>query len=191
MRKLHWLLVFAVIVGLAPQTVRADGNEGIPLSSLAGTYVVTVHGSLALCTDANFQEAACSEDAKHVLPLTVAEVGVETIDSTGNACTSYVETLSDLPPDFSAPIVVNPAVVVSKTTKYDPTTGQGDTSVTGYNGGSCNGATFNSSGATLNHTATTHFVVVSDKKLEVIVTSVTDPTNGIGDFSVTATAIRR
>jgi len=30
MRKLHGLLVFAVIVGLAPQSVRADGNESIP-----------------------------------------------------------------------------------------------------------------------------------------------------------------
>jgi hypothetical protein len=110
-------------------------------------------------------------------------VGNETNDKKGNSCETYTETDSDLPPDLSPPFV---AVfhTVGTVKSYDPATGSGDGTFTSYSGGKCVGASFNSTGATVNITGTFHFVVGKDgKRVDFLATSLTDPIGGVGDFS--------
>lgn len=45
-----------------------------------------------------------------------------------------------------------------KVTDYDPTTGTGDRTFTDYTGGTCNGANFDNTGATVTSTGTFHLL---------------------------------
>jgi len=75
---------------------------------------------------------------------------------------------------------------------YDPASGTGDQSFTLYTGGKCNGATFDSTGATATSTGTDHFVASDNgKRLDGIFTSTTDAIGGIGDFSQTFVALQQ
>lgn len=61
-----------------------------------------------------------------------------------------------------------------------------------YTGGSCNGAVFNPSRATVISTFKVHFVVSDNgKRADEIATALQDPVGGIGDFSVTFTILKR
>jgi hypothetical protein len=173
----------------------AAGDEGIPLKALAGKYADTAHGYFALCLDsASFPaavEISCAAATAVVFPQTVVDVGNETDDQHGTSCETYTDTTSDLPPDLSPPSV---AVfhTVATTTSYDPATGSGDGSFISYIGGKCVGASFNSSGMTVNATGTLHFVVGNDgKRVDFLATSLTDPIGGVGDFSYSGTNVRQ
>ena len=82
--------------------------------------------------------------------------------------------------------------VVSTTKTYDRETESGDGTFTSYIGGKCMGADFNSAGATITSSGSTHFVVGDDgKRSDVLITSFTDPVGGIGDFSYYGTNLRQ
>ncbi|HEV8715900.1 MAG TPA: hypothetical protein VGX03_24115, partial [Candidatus Binatia bacterium] len=114
------------------------------------------------------------------MPLSVLVVGAVTGDDKGNLCGTLTETVSDLPVDISPPAVVvfhN----ISKVTSYDSTTGTGDASFTNYIGGHCHGARFDSTGATVASTGTSHFAASNrGKRIDYVVTSLTDPVGAIG-----------
>ena len=168
----------------------------IPLQSLAGTFTLTGGGSFAVCTGPapTFTEIACSsfvEGTDFFFPQTMAEVGIDTVDAQGNSCATGTETVSDFPVDFSPPEVTT-FNSVSHLKDYDPSTGVGDATGTSYTGGSCNGAVFNSSGATEISTFMAHFVASDNgKRLDYLITALQDPVGGIGDFSLTFTALAR
>jgi hypothetical protein len=163
MKKLMVLLLAGCLVVLSPgfsngaaDDDSADPSERgqIPLRKLAGTYAFTSHGSLTVCLANTPPHAPVSCGSPHaiVVPLTLQDLGVDTRDDQGNSCGTLTETASDLPVDVSPPT----AVVVhfaATTTSYDPTTGTGDESVTGYVGGQCHGAIgdFSLSGTLLRH----------------------------------------
>ena len=172
--------------------VAGDDDEGISLKSLAGKYADTLHGSFALCLDPknNFAEISCTDTKAVVFPQTTIDVGNETDDTKGNSCETYTETDTDLPPDLSPPFV---AVFhsVAKVTSYDPATGSGDGTFTNYSGGKCVGVEFKSSGATVTNNGTFHFVVSEEKRVDFVITSVTDPVGGIGDFTLSGTNLRQ
>ena len=196
MKKL-WVIVLAGWVFVMSQgfrTVAADdeGTQGIPLRKLAGTYSATVQGSFFLCfvNAPPFPLAKCGSPGSIGVPLSFLEVGVATRDAEGNTCATLTETVADLPVDISPPFV---AVrhSVGRVTSYDPTTGTGDGSVTSYAGGQCHGSTFDSTGATVVSTSTSHFAASNrGKRVDEVATSLTDPVGAVGDFSASATELR-
>ena len=169
------LLVFAQQEGLAA--------EGIPLPT--GTFAVTGTGSIAICLDpTTFKEQACT--TKGILDVfTVLQVGSVTADHAGNICQTVVETDTDVPVDSTPPLVTRNNNSVVKVTNYDPKTGTGDASFTGYIGGTCRGAIFDKTGATETGIGTSHFVASENgKRIDILITSLTNSTNSVGDFSL-------
>jgi hypothetical protein len=113
--------------------------------------------------------------------VSVLEVGQVVWDSSGNACGTGVETIS----------VPGSAVLAMKMLSYDPDTGSGDATGSGYSGGKCNGATFDSSGATPRSNATFHYVISRNgERLDSVVTGLSFATEEIGAFSISAKAFR-
>lgn len=177
------LLMVVTILALAPLALALN----IPLPK--GQFEGTTTGSFAICVNSSFQEVNCSTTGALVFPQTFLSVGNATIDSNGNSCGPSVQTTSDFPVDISPPLVTTNANTVSKLTDYDRSTGAGDVSFTGYTGGTCHGATFDSTGATQVSTGTEHFVVsVQGKRIDAIITQLTGPIGGIGDFAITGVA---
>jgi hypothetical protein len=82
--------------------------------------------------------------------------------------------------------------VAAKTLNYDPASGTGDWPFTVYTGGKCNGATFDSAGATVNSRGTVHFVASGNgKRIDGIFPSFTDDVGGIGDVSVSSINLKQ
>jgi hypothetical protein len=195
MKKLLVIFIagFVIVMSQSLRAVTGDDDEGIPLRALAGKYSSTAHGSYALCLDPTnqFAEISCSDKKAVVFPQTEVDVGNGTQDAKGSSCTTYTGTISDQPPDVSPPAV---AVfhIVAKDKGYDPATGSGDGTYTGYSGGNCVGAKFNSSGATIISSGSFHFVAGNDgKRTDFNLTADTDPVGGIGDFSYYGTNLRQ
>lgn len=184
-------LVLVMSQGL--REVAGDDDEGIPLRALAGRYSSTAHGSYALCLDPknNFAEVNCSSTKAVVFPQTEVDVGYGKQDAKGNSCTTYTGTASDQPPDVSPPAVFE-FIVVGKTKDYDPVTGSGGGPFTSYSGGKCVGADFNSGGATIVASGSAHSVAAKDgKRTDFVLTALTDPVGGRGDFSYYGTNLRQ
>ncbi len=184
--------VFVISQGFREVAADEDETHGIPLSKLAGTFSETVHGSVALCFEHAEPSplAKCGSTGSIVVPLTILDVGVATRDANGNGCTTLTETEADFPVDVSPPAVFV-IHVVSKDKNYDPTTGTSDGSFTSYFGGKCNGATFDSTGATVASTGTYHYAVSNKgKQIDFILTALTNPVDAVGDFSVSGIDLR-
>ena len=74
----------------------------------------------------------------------------------------------------------------------DTTTETGDIASAANSGGKCNGAAFDSSGATLYNSFTYHFAVTENgKRWDLVVTNWTDPQGGIAQFVATDTLLRQ
>ena len=88
------------------------------------------------------------------------------------------------PVDITPPLVTNNQHNAVKILDYDPQTGVGDASFIGYTDGHCNGANFDSTGATeINH-GTVHISASENgNRVDDIVTALQDPVGGIGDFA--------
>jgi hypothetical protein len=195
MKRLLLILAvgFVLVMSQGLRKVAAGDDEGNPLEALAGKYSSTAHASYALCLDPtnNFAEISCADNKAKVFPETEVDVGSGTQDAKGNSCTTYTGTISDQPPDVSPPLV---AVfeVVSKDTSFDPTTGSGDGTYTGYAGGKCVGADFDKNGATKVVSGGFHFVISDHRKrVDFLLTSNTDQIGGRGDFSYYGTNLRQ
>lgn len=178
------VLVIATIVAARAVTVHAGKSGGIPLR--AGKFSASVQGTFAVCLDPNtFAPESCSTGGALIFPLSLLQNGSGTSDQQGNACANYTEVDTALPPSTFPPTVTTNEHNVSKFIDYDPTSGTGDVSSTGYVGGTRNGATFDSTGATQTSSSTAHVVLSNDgNRSDFIVTQVTNPTNSIGSFSI-------
>jgi hypothetical protein len=193
MKKLFMILVAIFASVISENLSRVAAGEGeIPLSTLAGGYASTVQGSIAVCLDpTTLLEESCTTAGALVIPSTALSVGKLTIDHQGNLCATYTQVRSNLPVDASPPRVfaVN---VAANTLNYDPASGTGDWPFTTYTGGKCNGATFDSMGATVRTTGTVHFVASGNgKRIDGIFTASTDAVGGIGDFSLSTLNLKQ
>ena len=170
---------------------------GLPISAFAGTYAFTFDGGYAVCLNASFAEVACTDaSVAFVFPQTTKQVGVSTADRNGNTCATSTATISDNPLDKSLPLVLT-LIGVTTTTAYDPATGTGSAQGTNYVGGKCNGAVFDSDGATEVATFTYNSVALRSAdggvaSVRFILTSQSDvPVNGVGDFFGTGNSIKQ
>jgi hypothetical protein len=209
MKKLLVVLgvTFAFVVGLHFVNLRSSevyagqrnfddhhhrqSGETFPLPS--GQFSVTAQGSLAICFNpATLAEEPCSTAGALVVAESEIYSGAATVDEEGNSCVSFNLLASDLPVDARPPHLTANAHCVGKTLNYDSTTGTGDGSFTVYIGGTCSGATFDSTGATITKTGTFHFVVSNGgNRSDFIITALTDPAGGIGAFSFSGNYLRQ
>ncbi len=138
-------MFFGVLaIGLAIGSQAIAGSIPFP----TGNFSLTVRGS----------EASSCAGGSCAVVLNIIEAGATVRDASGNGCGAHVAVVNTAPPGASAPIVAT-ITHVFKVTHYDPGTGVGDQSLTEYFGGTCNGAIFNSAGATQVTDGTLHFVV--------------------------------
>jgi hypothetical protein len=181
---------YAVLFVMLIFVATTAGAQSIPEPS--GQYSIARHGSLALCLNpaAGFANESCSASGVLVYPVTDIAVGSITYAS-GSGCGTDTEIFSALPPS-ALPSTTNPETVVVKVTNYSSTTGIGTASYTGYSGGSCNGASFDSSGATEIASATLQFVVTEGgKQVEITFTQATNPISGLGSVSLFDTDLKQ
>ena len=193
------LVMLAAFAAVLSQKAIAGKGEGggqgetgeIPLA--VGQFSTTVQGSFAICLNSTtFAEESCSTAGAAVFPLSILQNGVTTWDKEGNLCSTVTEVDSNLPVDASPPTVTANENTVGKPLNYNSTTGIGDGSFTTYVGGACNGATFDNTGATELSSGTFHFVVTDDgKRIDFLVTKLTNSTGSLGDFSISGTDLRQ
>jgi hypothetical protein len=175
-----------MLVAFTSQTVLAQDTSSVNLPLRAGQFSTVTTGSLAICLNAALTvEVACTSKGAVAFPLTVLNIGNGTGDAKGHVCISSVETDTSIPPNIFPPIVTPNEHTVAKITDYDPHTGTGDDTFTGYTGGHCNGASFDSTGATKISSGAGHFVVSENgNRVDGLATQLTNPTGSIGDFSL-------
>jgi len=191
MNKLLTIVVtaLALVIGQYSSIGAADG---IPLPS--GHFSDTTQNSVALCVNpSTIAQEPCSTSGAAVLADSAVDHGSVTFDSAGNGCGTITEVDSFLPLAPSSSI--SPSIVAQINTAppflatnlhpvvtlvdYDSTTGIGHHSVTVYTGGTCSGASFNKSGATIVNGANQQFVVSNGgNRIDVINTSFTNPAFG-------------
>jgi hypothetical protein len=127
-----------------------------------------------------------------VFPVSVLNKGSDVEDAAGNGCSNQTEVDSALPLNSSPPTVTVNEHVVSKLVDYDPDTGIGDISFVVYVGGSCNGTSLDSTGASQLSSGTANFVVSDNgNRLDNTLTTLTNPTSSIGNFSLSVTLLRQ
>jgi hypothetical protein len=140
------MLCGALVIGLGVGSqALAGGSNGIALPS--GHFSFTAHG-----TEANCAAGPC-------ITLNIIEAGNMVRDAAGNACGSHAAVVTTIPATSGSPIVVPSVITVLKLLSYDATTGTGDAALSEYSGGSCNGASFNGTGATQIVSGSLHFAV--------------------------------
>jgi len=169
----------------------SGGQSEIPLP--AGQFSTTLQGSFAICLNpTTFAEESCSTKGTLAVPLSLLDNGSVVGDHEGKSCTTFTEVDSDLPVDASPPFVTTNAHSVGKLLNYNSATGTGDASFTGYTGGKCDGASFDSTGATKVSSGTFHFVVTNGgNRFDDLIMKLTNPIGSIGDFSLSGTALRQ
>src|SRR5229473_226486 len=181
------LLLFMATMACGPVGVsQAQANGGVTLASLAGKFETKGGGSYTVCFTDNFTTAVDCASARHQeVQFKVTTVSRGTRDAAGNFCA--VATLTSTPtdgPDYGAkfPARMNfTRTNVSTTTSFDPTTGSGSSSFSQYLGGRCDGAVFDTTGATLVSTGTQSFMVSdSGNSIETIITSLSFVTSPFG-----------
>ena len=182
------LVIFmATMIGGPVGVTQAQDDEGVTLASLAGKFAGRGGGFVTICFSPGsvLPLISCSS----VSPLAVAVPFYENVithqtrDAAGNSCGVSIESYARVLG------TKNPAGTQMRTnvgtSSFDPTTGSGTTNFSRYKGGSCIGAAFDSTGATLTSTGTNSFVVSdSGNRIEFIWTSYTSiapvPGNGQG-----------
>jgi hypothetical protein len=182
---------YAVLFGMLALAALAT-SAGAQIPEPSGSYGLTAPGTFAVCLNpTTYAEEACSTSGVLVYPITFVEVGTITYSS-GTFCESDYQVTAALPPSASPSSATLNAHTVGKLTSYDAATGTGTGEFTGYNGGSCIGASFDSRGATEVSSGTYQIVVTEGgKRNDVLITSLTNPTNSLGSVSLTATELRQ
>jgi len=192
MKKIFSILVAAFAFAMVHDFDRACASAaGIPLSAYAGKFAITSQGSQTYCFTSYFSALeSCSTTGAVTADGNVVAVGEEAIDASGNACATLTGTvsfgLSKLPP------TVTTFHSVVKVTNYHVNTSTGDTSFTDYSGGSCVGATFNSSGATITATGTQHFAgSAGGSHIDALNTTLVDTLGSVSAFNVVLSALKQ
>lgn len=180
-RRATLLLGLGVLVAAGSQRATAESG-GIP--SPIGQFTNNITGSFALCLNPkSFAFESCSKPGVLVLPFSFNAIGSETRDAIGG-CVTRTNVSTPLPPSVQPTNIDDKFHLTLKITNYDPATGVGDESTSGYDGGRCIGAKFNKTGATLTSTGTTHFVVSQDgTRIDGLTTTFKNTTDSIGSFS--------
>ena len=170
------LVTFGAFVMVGGQRATAGGSGNTPLPT--GKFSTNVTGSFAICVDPKtFANEPCSNTGVLAVPYSFTATGDTTRDKTGG-CHTRTHVVTPLPPSALPPIVDSKDHISFKITDYDPTTGLGDLSFIGYDGGQCIGATFDRTGATVTTSGTEHFAVSqSGTRIDAIVTSLTGAAN--------------
>ncbi len=170
-------LFMATMIGGPVRVSHAQDDEGVTLASLAGNFAGRGSGIVTVCFSPGsvLPLISCSS----VSPLAVAvpfyenEIIHQTRDAAGNSCGVDTESFARVL-GTKNPAGTQIRTNVGTTTAFDPTTGSGTTSFSRYKGGSCIGAGFDKTGATLTSTGTNSYVVSdSGNRIEFIWTSYT------------------
>jgi hypothetical protein len=191
MKTRYWLAL-AGLSGVLVGWQEPAQARSIPLPN--GQFALTTSGSFAVCLDpTSFAEEACTTQGAKAFPITGLSNGVAVTDREGRVhCDTVVNSNADFPSDASPPSVSTSEHLVANVTTYDPSTGTGDYAVTGYVGGTCNGSSFDASGATKDFTSTAHFVVSQQgKRVDILTTGLTNPNNSIGAFSISGVLLKQ
>ena len=189
MKRLFSILIVSFALIMTHDFNMAAQAESIPLK--AGSAAVHEEGSISFCFKPDFSALeSCSAADETAAAFNVAIVGQNTQDKAGNACGTFSVTES-----FFAgnPLpIVEVLHTVGTVTTYDPTTGVGDLSSTAYVGGKCTGSTFDKTGATLDSTATIHFVASEGgKRSDFVATSLSNPAGSIGGFALSGFVLQQ
>jgi len=135
------------------------------LSELAGKYAAKSIGFLTVCSN------GCSNSSPILIQLNTASVAQGVADLKGNFCAT-AEAASSATTGSSSPATVTTKEVTGSVVSYDSVTRQAEVEFSIYSGGQCSGAVFDSTGATLKATGTSHEVFSeSGKLIDSIVTS--------------------
>ena len=189
-RRVINLIVVTAAITLSQRP--AQGQIPLPV----GQYSITGQGSFTTCVNPNtLKQEACGTAGELIVPEITVRTGVNILDQQGNFCVSAVDvTTPNIPPLYPIlmpPIVTADSHVAGKVLDYDPSTGSGDSTFTTYRGGTCTGATFNSTGAIVVNSGDSHFVVTAANggRYDAIVTKITTPANSIAGFSYSVTGL--
>ena len=176
-RRTTLLGALGLAIGLAAGPEAMAGRPGaVPLP--VGHFSFTAQGT----------EASCSGDSCAV--LNIIEAGAMIRDADGNGCGSHTAIVNVLPLSAAPPTVVPSIVTVLKVTNYDSNVGTGDESLAEYVGGSCNGATFDATGAIQVVSGTLHFTVGDGgNRIDSLITSLNIA--GLGGFSISFTELQQ
>jgi hypothetical protein len=188
------VLFMATMIGGPVRVSQAQDDEGVTLASLAGKFSLRGGGFVTFCVNATFTApAACASvpQAQRVL-FNLATIGHFARDAVGNACLVFTGTTRRALVGASAATSASTSFSVATNISFDPTTGSGTASFSNYNGGSCIGAAFDSTGATLTATGTvTYDVSDSGDRIEYIVAGLTAVDGSTNGLVLTYTAIRQ
>jgi len=206
MKKLSAIVVASLALVLGqPFIVQhwSDAVAQIPFP--AGQFSDTAHVYVALCVNpSTIADEPCSTSGAAVLADAALDNASLTLDSAGNGCATITEVDSFLPiassssisPSTLAAINTSPPFVTTNShgvftlDDYDQTTGIGHRSFTVYFGGTCTGASFNSSGATKVNTGKQQFVVTNGgNRIDFVGLSFSNPS--FGSFSDSGTELRQ
>lgn len=176
-RHLMLLVTFGAFVMVGGQRATAGTSGNTPLPT--GQFSSRITGTLAICVNPKtFANEPCSTTGALAVPFGVTGTGYTTRDKTGG-CHTRTQMFSSQPPGAMAPTIDSKLHIPFKITNYDPTTGVGDLSYIGYDGGKCvGGSSFDSKGAIEIFTGTEHFAVSQNgKRIDGIITSLIGATN--------------
>jgi hypothetical protein len=141
-----WLA--AAAIGLLTTTTPIenvrDGDEGLSLAELAGSYAGRQGGFLSLCISAPGQSAPCADPSSVVRQFNDAEVLQGTFAPDGQFCLTDTDVFS-IVGGSKDPAGIIDFIAKGSIISYDRKTGRGTTSFTLYihtddNGVGCNGA---------------------------------------------------
>ena len=185
------LVIVATFAAVLTSNAADLQRGGIPL--VVGQFSFSGQGNVGICLDpVTSTLKSCSTSGVLVISAMGTDNGAVTWDNEGHSCASYTNVQSALPVGASPPSVTPNFTLVTKLVDYDPTTGTGDNAFTTYVGGTCNGATFDSSGATEFSTGTEHFVVSDGgNRLDFVLKTLTNSTHSIGGFSFAGTELKQ
>jgi hypothetical protein len=190
MKKLFLILIVSfALVMMHDFNMSSAQATSIPLK--AGSAALHEEGSLTLCFKPDFSALESCSATDAVTPaFNVAIVGQITNDKDGNSCATVTVTESFFAGEPNPTVAVLHSV--GTVTVYDPATGAGDGSSTAYVGGKCTGSTFDKTGATLDNTSTSHFVLSDGgKRSDFVTTSLSNPAGGIGSFALSGFALQQ
>jgi hypothetical protein len=189
MKRLFSILIVSFALVMTHDFNMAAQAKSIPLK--AGSAAVHEEGSITFCFKPDFSALeSCSALDEVPSAFNVAIVGQQTLDKAGNLCGTFSVTESFFAGDPNQIVAVLHSV--GTVTVYDPATGAGDGSSTAYVGGKCTGATFDKTGATLDSTSTSHFVLSDGgKRSDFVATSLSNPAGSIGGFALSGFALQQ
>jgi hypothetical protein len=191
---LGFLLFMATMIGGPVRVSQAQDDGGITLADLAGNFAGRGSGFFSLCFAAPITAFTtvvdCASVGAHPLPFNQTGIFHRTADAAGKFCGVITITTA---PVFGTklPAGVSTTTQVGTTT-FDPATGSGTQSFSRYQGGTCSGAVFDMTGATLTGTTNSSFVVSdSGDRIESIVTSFSTVTGIVQGNVFSTTSIRQ